>query len=233
MLWCLRAVGSAALILLAGCSVPRVEATQGSLGKIGTLAVIIPPEPKTIGVADFGHPGMAFGLIGGIAASADMKAKQDRVTAALKSEKLELSPLLVDRVVAGLAAGGYQARAETGPWREIDGKLQLRYEEIQSDADAVLVLVPNPAFMLPNLASDFLPTMLVTAVLLDKDRKTQLYRGFHASGWKPTGDGWRHTPAKVTFPTFDAVMQSPPVTAIALKDGTDAVAATVVADLRR
>lgn len=233
MLWCLRAVCTAALILLAGCSVPRVEATQGSLSKIGTLAVIIPPEPKTIGVADFGHPGMAFGLIGAAATTADLKAKESRITAAMKSEKLELSPQLVDRVVGGLNAAGYRARAETGPWREIDGKLQLRYEEIQSSADAVLVLIPSAGFLSPNLAADFLPSVHVIAVLLDKDRKTQLYRGFHASGWKPNGDGWRSTPARVTYPNFDAVMQSPPATAASIKEGVDAVAATVVADLRR
>ena len=66
-----------AISLMAGCvgPVPRIESNPAALAKINTLAVINPPEAKTYAVMNFGHPGMAFGLIGGLVAAADQTSK--------------------------------------------------------------------------------------------------------------------------------------------------------------
>lgn len=225
-----------AISLLAACAgpVPRIESNPAVLSRIKTVAVINPPEAKTYIVMNFGHPGMAFGLIGGLVAAADQSSKQDQLTAALKKENLSVSNTLASGLVARLSGAGFQARAENGPWEEKDGKYILEFDKIQSDADAVAVVTPTiTGFIATGATSDYLPTITVVVTLLDKDRKTQIYRGFHAAGWEPKAEGWKHSPATTTFGNFDALMANPSNTAKALVAAAAAVSTSIAEDLRR
>jgi hypothetical protein len=225
-----------ALSLMAGCAgpVPRIESNPAVLSKINALAVINPPEAKTYAVMNFGHPGMAFGLIGGLVAAADQTSKQEQLTAALKKENLSVSQALASALVAKLSSAGFQARAENGPWEEKDGKYILEFEKIQSDADAVVVLTPTiTGFIATGATSDYLPTVTVVVTLLDKDRKTPIYRGFHSAGWEPKAEGWKHSPPTTTFGNFDALMADPRNTAKALAAAALAVSSSIADDLRR
>jgi hypothetical protein len=123
---------------------------------------------------------------------------------------------------------------EDGPWEEADGKFKLSFDKIQSNADAVLVISPTIiGFVATGVTSDYLPTITAVVTLLGKDRKEQLYRGFHASGWQPKADGWRNSMAKTTFANFDALMADPTRTAASLSEAATAVTSTVSNDLRR
>jgi hypothetical protein len=103
-----------------------------------------------------------------------------------------------------------------------------------TSADAVLVLSPMlVGFVATGMTSDYLPTVRLTAILLGKDRKDPLYRGYHAAGWAPSQAGWKTAPARKTFSNFDALMADPAATADALRASGDSVAESVVEDLRR
>ena len=54
-------------LVLAACAapLPKIDLAPHALTKVKTIAVIRPPEPNVYTVVNFGHPGMAFGLIGG------------------------------------------------------------------------------------------------------------------------------------------------------------------------
>ena len=80
--------------------------------------------------------------------------------------------------------------------------------------------------------TDYLPTILAMVTLSDKSHKI-IYRGFHATGYQPNEDGWKHTPAKITFTNFAALMASPESTARSLNEAAPAIAATISTDLRR
>src|SRR6185436_15999938 len=71
------------LALLTACgAVPKIDSDAAKLTSIKTVGVIRGPVPKAYSVANFGHPGMAFGLVGGLVAAADMESKQKELAAA-------------------------------------------------------------------------------------------------------------------------------------------------------
>ena len=223
--------------ILVGCAgpVPKIDSSPTALSKVNTVAVIRPPEPKTYAVMNFGHPGMAFGLIGGLIAGGDMSSKQDKLTAAVKQNaSSQTSSALAENIATRLTKMGFQATVEDGPWEETDGKFKLDIEKISSSADTVLVVAPTiVGFVATGATSDYLPTIAASVTLLGKDRKEQLYRGFHACGWHPNADGWRYSSTPVAFANFDALMADPGKTADSLSSAASAVAVTVAEDLRR
>jgi hypothetical protein len=132
----------------------------------------------------------------------------------------------------GLKAAGYDARLEDGPWVEKEGKQTLEFEAIRSDADAVLVAAPAlVGFVAPHMGSDYYPTITAVATALGKDRKQKLYVGYHASGWQMTREGWRNSPAAVTYPNFSDIMADTKASAASLDAAAAAIAATIVQDL--
>ena len=91
-----------------------------------------------------------------------------------------------------------------------------------------------------NPAPRFITLFSVSAVhaseatsMLGKDRKRQLYRGYHAAGWTPKAEGWKVSSAKVTFSNFDALMADPRASAAALSDAADAIATSIAGDLHK
>lgn len=223
-------------VFLAACAGPdaKVDMNRESVSRIQSIAVILPPEPKTYTVTNLGHPGMSFGLIGGLIAAADESEKGDRFSRAMQSERLSVLAALSSSVEQKLIAAGYQARVEEGPWAEDNGRYRVQIDKLRSEADAVLVISPAiVGYVSQNSFADYLPTITVDVTLLDKDRRTQLYRGFHATGWKPIGENWRHSPPTKTFATFDALMAQPSESASALTRGAATLSASIAEDLGR
>lgn len=226
-----------ALVTLAGCASPvqKIDGSPTNLAKIKTISVIRPPELKTYAVLNFGHPGMAFGLIGGLIAASDQSSKQDKVTALVKQQNPNpTAPALADNIAAQLTRDGFEAKVEDGPWVENDGKFTIDTAAIKSSADAVLVVAPTTVgFVTSGPTSDYLPTITAVVTLLGKDRKEILYRGYHACGWRPKADGWRNSSTNVAFANFDAMMADPKKTTDSLTSAATAVATTVGEDLKR
>lgn len=226
---------AAAALVLAGCgAMPKVDSDAARLSTVRTVAVIRAPEPKTYTIINLSHPGMMFGLIGGMIAGKDAESKQETLSKAYHDQGTQFTTTLAARIVDGLRHSGYDARVEEAPWVEKDGKQTLDFSAIQSTADVVLVTSPSIiGFVAPQMGSDYYPTMLAGATVLGKDRKDKLYVGFHASGWHMSREGWRNTAAAVTYPNFSDIMADTKASAASLDAAAAAVAATIVADLPR
>ncbi|BAL26843.1 hypothetical protein [Azoarcus sp. KH32C] len=227
----------AAILVVTGCAGPvrKIDTSPGALADVKTVAVIRAPEPKTYTVMNFGHPGIAFGLVGGLVAAADQSSKQERLTKAIKEKApAQTADALAEGIAGQLQRRGFDARVEDGPWEENDGKFKLEFDKITSSADAVLVVTPTMVgFIATGVTSDYLPTVTAIITLLGKDRKEQLYRGFHAAGWQPKAEGWRYSPPTETFGNFDALMADPTKTGLALAGAAREIASTVADDLKR
>lgn len=224
------------LALITGCAgpVPRIDSPAGAMSQVRTITVIRSPEPQTYAVVNFGHPGIAFGLIGGIVAAADQHNKQERLTQAIKLQGApKATHMLADNIAQRLAQRGFEVSVEDGPWEEADGKFKLDFEKITATTDTVLVIMPTiVGFIATGATSDYLPTITAIATLLGKDREKPIYRGFHAAGWQPKSDGWRYSSPSITFGNFEGLMRDPAATAAALNHAAAEVAATVAEDLQ-
>ena len=80
---------------------------------------------------------------------------------------------------------------------------------------------------------DYQPVITAVVTLLGKDRKEELYKGFHASGYASLDDRWRLSPATASFANFEALIADPNASSRALLEAAGAIASTVGADLRR
>jgi hypothetical protein len=229
---------TALLAALVGCAspVPKVDVTPQQLATVSTITIYRLPEFKEYTVLNIGHAAGGFGLIGGLIAAADQQSKQSRLSAALNERGFTLASHLPEQVAQQLNKRGYKTEIKDGPWEKIDDKgYKVNVEKIQDSTDAVLVLVPTiVGFVSPQFSTQYLPTITVSATLLGPDRKTPLYRGYHAAGWQPKAEGWRNAdpPAK-TFGNFEELMADLSITATALQGACQGVAKTIAEDLTR
>jgi len=227
----------ATMVVVAGCvgPVPKIDSSPRALANVKTIALIRSPEPKTYTVQNFGHPGMAFGLIGGLIVAADLSSKRDRLTQTIKEKSpTTISNTMANSIVDQLLLRGFDVNVEDGPWEENDGKFTIDFEKITSSADAVLVVAPSVVgFVATGATTPYLPTITAIATLLGKDRKEPLYRGFLSSGWHPKADGWRSSSPTATFGGFDALMADPTRTAGSLNSAASQIATMVAQDLKR
>lgn len=221
---------------MAACAGSRqaVQLDPHSAASVRTIAIVLPPEPRTYAFVNMGNPALALTLVGGIFVAADQDDKEARLHHAMLVEKFSLKRRLGGRLKASLEAAGYRTRLVDGTWEERGGRLVLRPDLVPDGADAILVVVPlTTGFVSRGGGDDYVPTVTVLARLLSRDGTTELYRAFHAYGWQPRAEGWRFSPASGAFSDFQAVLASPAASAAALAEGADAVAGSIAKDLRR
>jgi hypothetical protein len=217
---------------------PKIEASPTSLESIKTIAVIRPPEPELYTLVNFGHAGLAAlgGVLGGAVASGLQGSTMAQVTEALKRENPSLiSQGLPENIARELNKRGYEAKIEDGPWeRNEEGAFKFQFDKTDSSADGVLVIIPTiVGFVSTGLTEDYKPTVIVGVTLLGKNRDEKLYRGFHASGWEPKGEGWRHSEPKLTFSNLDSILSDQSKAAASLTNAAANIGLTVAEDLRR
>lgn len=230
-------LAAAVCMLLAACAtppVPRLEASPQAMAKVKTIAVIRVPEPKAYAVLNFGHPGMAFGLIGGMVAAADQSSKEGRLSQALKDAGFAFNDPFVNEIAGELAKAGFESCIEETSWEERDGKHWVQFNQIRSEADAVLVVTPTIiGFVATDARSDYQTTVTVVATLLGRDRNEVVHRGFYASGWIPKAQGWRYASSSKAFANFDQLVSDPKQTGESLRAAGASIAKTLASDLVR
>jgi hypothetical protein len=222
------------LSLLAACAggPQNVSYAPDAQAGIKTVAIVVPPEPRKYAVVNRGHPGLVLGLLGGMIVAAEQDRKETAFYQAMQFQKFSVKAMLAAGLQKKLAAAGYRAKVVDAPWEEKDGRYVLHPDKVVTDADAILVIVPTSAgFVSSGPTGDYVPAMTAVARLIDRDRKTDLYRGFHAAGLQPRADGWRYTPAKRGFSDFEELMAHPGESAAALGEIVDAVSDSVAQDL--
>lgn len=232
-------------LLLSGCvflSVDDINITPESLAQIKTIAVIKPSEIRGYNFKNMGtasgdqYPGSYGGL-----ANEPRFVTEQKITYALDKQKLSIESTLAENVAANLSKLGFVTSMEEGPWK-LEKLLfsdknrpfqsyKINYENIQSDADAVMIISPTVAgFIAPESYADYAPTIYTVVILLDETRQNLLYRGYHGSGEVPVGRGWNISPPSVTFASFKEVIANPDRAATSLNDAAIAIAESIARD---
>ncbi len=81
-------------------------------------------------------------------------------------------------------------------------------------------------------AEGYRPTVVAIVTLLGREREV-LYRGFHACGWQPLGEGWRRTGVNLVYASYADIQARPEQAAAALAGAASGVAMSVAHDFKR
>ena len=212
---------------LVGCAnppLPKVDKTKNALEGVKTITIIRPREPREYTVMNFYDPGFVFGTMNLEVSVSASKYWQLALTQLITQQNFSFADSLTDTMAQRLKQAGYEVSVQDGPWVEDDGRYTLSYADIASNADAVLVIAPTiMGFVSPRDAAGYAPTVTTVMTLLGKDHQTPLYKGYLATGWKPSEEGWQHAYSTKTFPNFEAVVANPDQAVASLKQACNAI----------
>jgi hypothetical protein len=228
---------SIVILINCGCIAPNIDLASEDLSSIETIAVIKSPEIKSY-VFDRccgWHAITASTYERRDASLVDPENKIGRIKQTLNYLNLKIPLALAEDTVEDLSRAGFQARLEVGaPWRPASfwrGK-KIKHEDIQSDADAVLLIdLVSFSFETDTYSGPYWLNIWVRATLLDKTRKNILYRGNHTFGGRQIEEEWRHTPSTVTYADFDQISDNPEQVASHIAEGISGIASTIASDL--
>jgi len=171
----------AVVMLLFGCANPKQSFNPAANKHIQSIAVLTPVNPKEISVHVIHHPGMQFGLVGGLIAAADIASKTNQYQEAIAAVKINWAERAQARILLSLEKAGYKVTSLSIPSRE-PGKFQEEYEGAQ--VDAYLDYYFNISYAATTPTSDYTPSIFLFARLVDAKTKAILYEDRIAYGYQ-------------------------------------------------
>ena len=229
-----RALAVAATIALASCAtVPKQAYNRTAHPDIKVVGVIAVAPTAEYTVANLGHPGQAFGLIGAAIAISDMQSKSTEFTAAAKARGLDVAASFQERLVAAIEARGYRVKIVKAE-RPKAGFLE-RYDGLDADADAYVDATISAGYACASSTADYFPIVLSGVRIVKRGSREIAYNETIAYGYE-----WKYgqpvqIPAdpKYRFKDFAAIMADVPVAVEGLTDGVPKVIAQIERDLSR
>ncbi len=150
-----------ALLVLSGCATVNRQAYNKSAAlEIKKIVIAEPSDDETVNTFMLVHPGTSFGLIGGLIAAADMKAKTDRVTSALNPQKTQLRHRFISDLSANLNKQGYETeivQLEKG----VEEKNVFSVLKDKVKGDALLVAYVQGSYIATNPMTPYAPYVAV------------------------------------------------------------------------
>lgn len=224
-----------AAAFLAGCAnTPRKAFNREGAAQLKSVAVAERVDEESYNINIIAHPGVNFGLIGGLIAAADLTSKSNKLTAALDPAQTALQKRLSTKVAEQLNGTGYETSITYVPARTDSGKA---YEVLRANlaTDAVLDLGIYGGYTAAGPGSDYLPYIRVDVITKDVKSGETLYQDVITYGYTHQGQQTVHleSDARYRFKDLDDLMSRKDLAREGLQAGIDLVATQVAADLKR
>jgi len=169
------------LVLLVGCAkTPNMNYNASMHKEIKSIAVIAPKKTVELTVYYHNHPGMSFGLVGGLIAAAEFASKQSEYNELLKSTGFRADAYFLNKLTAYLKAEKYKVILLPS-----DDKRKSEHMTIYPDtnADAYLdIVVNNVGYVAGSPTSTYKPTVNLSVRLVKKHNKEIVYEKVLAAG---------------------------------------------------
>ena len=222
--------------LLAGCAQPlKKQAFNREAAKhINTVVLTRAENQEEYQAFMLGHPGMGFGLIGGLVAAADMQSKTNKLTAAVNPKEVRLQERFSEKLKESLAKVGYQAAVVVLP-KDTKEDQALAAAKAKASADAVLYVELYGGYWAAGPASDYFPRMAAKVRTFDAKTEKVLYEDTITYGYAMPQAQTVHLASDPSyrFANIDVLVADPARTRQGLYMGIDALAEQIVADLRK
>lgn len=228
-------LGVVAAAVLAGCAnTPRKAYNREGSTHVKALAVAERANKETYSINIVAHPGVNFGLIGGLVAAADLSNKSDKLTAALDPSQTSIQKRLAAKVAESLGGAGYQASVVPVVAGVAEGQA---FDSVRANlgADALLDLDISGGYVAAGPSSDYLPFIRVTAINKDKRSGDTLYQDRITYGYLYQGQESVHleSDSQYRFKNIDDLVARSALARQGLLAGVDLIAAQLAADLKR
>ena len=224
-----------AAALLAGCApLPRQAFNAASATHIKKVVVTHQQNQDQYEINIVGHPGMSFGLIGGLVAAADMQAKATQLTKAIDASETRLQERLGQTLSARLKVAGYEPDIVVLPKdaKEADA---LALAKQRGASDAVLLVNIFGGYWAAGPSSDYFPRLMAKVKAVDAKTEKVLYEDTITYGYAMPQAQTVHLASEPTyrFKDMEELVRDPARTRAGLYAGIEAVAQQIAADLKR
>jgi ABC-type glycerol-3-phosphate transport system substrate-binding protein len=156
-----------AATLLAGCAqVPRQAFNAQGSSHIRKVVVAQHENQTEYESNILGHPGMSFGLIGGLIAAADIQSKTIKLTSAINPKETRVQDRLSEKLKARLEQAGYETTVLVVP-RGTKAEEALARAKQGGQADAVMLVDLYAGYWAAGPSTDYFPRMLARVKALD------------------------------------------------------------------
>lgn len=231
----LRFVTLAALIvILAGCATAHKQAFNRTANQdIKTIAMLEPAYSGEYVVANLGHPGMAFGLIGGLVAVADIKSKTNYFNELMKAQNFRIVDEFKDSLTQELQNVGYTVKllkVEREKPKFLDS-----YDSLDKDVDAYLDLGFGAGYFSASATDDYIPTVRSGARLVRRGSNDIIYQDIVSYGYEMRAVEAVSIPAdkEYCFRNYDALIKEPDRAIDGMRKGVPLVTKRIAQDLAK
>ena len=233
-----RLVGAILVLsaFLTGCAQPlKKQAFNRETAKdINTVVLTRADNQEEYQAYMLGHPGMGFGLIGGLVAAADMQGKTNKLTTAIDPKEVKLQERFGEKLKESLALVGYQTTLVVLP-KGTKEEQALAAAKAKATGDAVLYVDLYGAYWAAGPSTDYMPRMAAKVKTFDTQTGTVLYEDTITYGYAMPQSDTVHLASDPAFQfaNIDVLVADPAKARQGLYLGIDAMVQQIVADLRR
>lgn len=225
----------AAAMALSGCAnVPKKAFNKEGANHIKSVAVCERTTKESYAVTIVAHPGVNFGLIGGLVAAADMSAKSGKLTASLDPAQTAVQKRFSQKLSDALKAGGYDASVLTLADGTEPGKA---FDKVRANlkSDALLDVDVQAGYVAAGPSSDYLPFVKVAVLKTDAKSGGLVYQDTITYGYTFDGLKTVHLTSdqQYRFKDMDDLVARSALARDGLYAGLDLIAAQIASDLKR
>ncbi len=221
-------------LISAGCaSAPKQAFNRAAHSSINTIVILEPAPPKEYEVANLGHAGLSFGLIGGLVAAADISAKTSEFTQLMKTRNFKASDEYRDALVASLEKSGYTVKVQGVARNEQD--LLKTYSNLDPEADAYVDSLIKTGYYSAAGATDYVPLFRTHVRMVKRGTNEVVYEEQVAYGYENRADKAVSLAAdkKYYFKDFAAIKSGADAALEGMRAGIPLVASRIAQDISR
>lgn len=223
-----------AILVLAACAqIPKQAFNRSANKDIKTIAILEPANSGEIAVQNLGHPGMSFGLIGGLIAAVDISAKTKEFTTLATQKSLNYVGEYQSALVQALENHGYVVKTLKVS-REKSLDFLKTYDDLDPSVDAYLDMGLSCGYLSASSGTDYIPTVRSGVRLIKRSTKEVLYQDIVSYGYEMRAARAISIPAepKYYFKDFEALKVGMDVAVGGLRVGFPLVANQIANDIR-
>lgn len=228
--------GMAALVLmLGGCAnVQKKAYNKEAATHVQRVAVAEQAGKESYTINIIAHPGMNFGLLGGLVAAADLSSKSDTLTTALDPQQTALRQRMSKKLADSLKTNGY----ETNVMALAEGvEAKKAFDSVRSALkdDALVSMDVQAGYVAAGPASDYLPFLRVEVLHTDAKSGDVLYQDTITYGYTFENAKTVHLSSapQYRFKDMDDLKLRTDLAREGLYAGLDLIVAQISADLKR